>query len=261
MASQQQFPILTCEMQEDIATWAAEGLNGNRIHASLDAKYKHLQKPDTGSVVSRATVYNYLTWLREREAVKEWREPWSLGSMSDPKWGKGLDWTDVPLILKVWRGLPAIVDLPGVVVTNGEVRFGVFLHGPLAPFRVTVLEAQWITKLGRLAPHSDPRLLYMAAVKYAGFERYCRVHETSLDTAIYDLDVDLAAPEPFAKLVVKARIVMFPRDGDPDVESIGPLDYKEILDLLGPPMDAEARLASLGLHLGPEPERSEAEEA
>lgn len=250
MANQQQFPILTCEMQEDIATWAAEGLNGNRIHASLDAKYKHLQKPDTGSVVSRATIYNYLAWLREREAVKEWREPWSLGSMDDPTWSRGLTWTDVPLILKVWHGLPLIVDSPDT---------GVFLHGPYAPFRVTVLEAQWIAKLGRLAPHSDPRLLYMAAAKYAGLEWHCRVHGTPLDTALYDRDVDLDALEPFAKLVAKARIVMFPRDGDPDVESIGSLDPSEILALLEPSADHRALVDFLN-HLAPVPERSEEEE-
>ena len=256
--SRRVFRVITPEIEGKIGAWRVQGLNGNQIHTKLDEDYRDRRKEDGSSVVSRQTVYDYLAWLREREDFEEWSEPWSLGSMGHPKWGKGVDWTDVPLILKVWQSLPLDVHSP---VT------GIFLYGPFSrvsrPPGITVLEAQWIAKLGRLAPDSDPHLLYMAAVKYSGLEWHQHAHGEPIDTAFYDIDIDLDTAEPFARLVVKARIVMFPREGDPDVDSINSLDHGELLDLLGPSTvykDWAEFLAFLESSF-PAPERSQEEES
>ena len=184
MIVQQRFRSLTREMQADIIAWADRELSGNQIHALLKKKYKER------APASRQTVYNFLKWLalQERPDLDDWEMPWSLGAMADPKCD--ITWADAALVLRVWQRIREDdTDLPD------------FPSGTYGTVVLTVAEARWVARLGRLAPGADHLDLYIAAVKYANGERFCRIRGEPCGTAIYDETIDLDSPEPFAKIV------------------------------------------------------------
>ena len=192
MTAQQRFRSLTHEMQADIIAWADRELSGNQIHALLKKKYKER------APTSRQTVYNFLKWLalQKRPELDEWAMPWTLGAMADPKCD--ITWADAALVLRVCQQIheppPFLLDFP--VVRDGTVV-------------LTVAEARWVARLGRLAPGADPLHLYIVAVLYANNERFWRIRGVHGGTAMYDETIDLDSPEPFAETVEWARAGLF----------------------------------------------------